>query len=380
MKIPTKAHCCPSAASEELRDLVNYLAEGQVPSPAELTRLIDGQTPALAELVFEKATAIRQRYYGTEVFARGLIEFTNFCQNDCYYCGLRASNRQADRYRLTNAEILECCQIGQDLGFRTFVLQGGEDPYYTSAKIADIVQAIDSQFPECAITLSLGERPKADYQLWREAGADRYLLRHETYNPRHYALLHPPKMSRDNRIRCLYDLKDLGYQVGCGFMVGSPGQTTDHLAEDLLFIREFEPQMVGIGPFIAHKDTPFAQEKPGDLSLTLFLLGLIRLLVPNVLLPATTALGTISPQGRELGVKAGANVVMPNLSPVSVRAKYLLYDNKICVGEEAAACRFCLRERLDKIGYQLVVDRGDCAGFPVADARPTFNPEVSLSF
>ncbi|MDR1576902.1 MAG: [FeFe] hydrogenase H-cluster radical SAM maturase HydE [Deltaproteobacteria bacterium] len=382
MKNPAEINGRPDLAlAPELTDLVERLASGQALEREELIRLIDGRSPELAESVFQKARQIRQSIYGTDVFARGLIEFTNYCKNDCYYCGIRAGNAKADRYRLTTEEILQCCEIGRDLGFRTFVLQGGEDPTYPPTIIADLVRKIDRQFPDCAITLSLGERPRKDFQLWREAGADRYLLRHETYNSDHYAFLHPPNMSRDNRIRCLYVLKELGYQVGCGFMVGSPGQTTAHLAEDLLFIQDFKPQMVGIGPFIPHQNTPFAKEKPGTLDLTLFLLGLLRLIAPNVLLPATTALGTISPTGRELGVQAGANVVMPNLSPISVRSKYLLYDNKICVGEEAAECRFCLNNRLDKIGYQLVVDRGDCAGFVANGARsvPTTNPEAFLS-
>ncbi|MDR2141965.1 MAG: [FeFe] hydrogenase H-cluster radical SAM maturase HydE [Deltaproteobacteria bacterium] len=362
-----------------MADLVDRLATSQTLEPAELAALIEGRDQDLADYLFQKARQARQEHYGAAIYARGLIEFTNHCKNDCYYCGIRASNSKADRYRLTSEEILSCCQAGHELGFRTFVLQGGEDPYYSPEKIAAIVQEIKSRFPDCAITLSVGEKSREDYKLWRAAGAERYLLRHETHNAEHYQKLHPPKMSRDNRLRCLQDLKELGYQVGCGFMVGSPGQTTAHLVEDLLFIKSLGPQMVGIGPFIPHQDTPFAQAKAGSLELTLFLLGLIRLLIPTVLLPATTALGTISPTGREMGVLAGANVVMPNLSPVSVRAKYLLYDNKICLGEEAAECRFCLQNRLAKIGYQLVVHRGDCAQFPVPGAVLASGPAVGLS-
>lgn len=291
---------------------------------------------------------------------RGLIEFTNYCRNDCYYCGIRKSNCNAERYRLTKEQILECCDVGYELGFRTFVLQGGEDGYYTDKILADIVSSIKAKYPDCAITLSLGEKSYESYKLLYEAGADRYLLRHETANAQHYSKLHPPVMSLKNRKQCLYNLKEIGYQVGCGFMVGSPFQTTECLVDDLMFIKELQPHMVGIGPFIPHKDTPFAGKPAGTLELTLFLLGIIRLMLPYVLLPATTALGTIHPKGRELGILAGANVVMPNLSPKEVRSKYLLYDNKICTGDEAAECRMCLTHRIESIGYKLVVSRGDC--------------------
>jgi biotin synthase len=290
---------------------------------------------------------------------RGLIEFTNYCKNDCFYCGIRRSNRQAQRYRLTEEEILDCCLEGYELGFRTYVLQGGEDPYFTPERIAALVREIKKRHPDCAVTLSVGEYPREVYALWREAGADRYLLRHETANNEHYRSLHPKEMDPENRKRCLWDLKDLGYQVGCGFMVGSPGQTPEYLADDMLFIHELQPDMVGIGPFIPQHDTPFRDQPAGTLELTLFLLGLIRLMQPDVLLPATTALGTIHPLGREKGIQAGANVCMPNLSPVGVREKYALYDNKICTGDEAAQCRHCLSARMQSIGYQVVVSRGD---------------------
>jgi biotin synthase len=209
----------------------------------------------------------------------------------------------------------------------------------------------------------LGERGRDSYQALFDAGAERYLLRHETANEAHYQSLHPSSMSLRHRMQCLYDLKDIGYQVGCGFMVDSPGQTADCLVDDLFFIKELRPQMVGIGPFIPHQDTAFARETAGTLELTLLLLGILRLMLPYVLLPATTALGTIHPQGRELGILAGANVVMPNLSPVGVRRKYLLYDNKICTGDEAAECRHCMQGRMRDIGYDVTVSRGDCAGF-----------------
>lgn len=307
----------------------------------------------------EKAREVADGIYGKEVYVRGLIEFTNYCKNDCYYCGIRRSNREAQRYRLTEEEIMECAHEGYKLGFRTFVLQGGEDPFFTDDKICSIVQHIRHEYPDCAITLSIGEKDKESYKRYFDAGANRYLLRHETADNEHYCRLHPPELSLENRKKCLRDLKEIGYQVGCGFMVGSPYQTVDTLYEDLQFIKELSPHMVGIGPFIPQHATPFADEKAGTLEQTLRLLSIIRLIHPHVLLPATTALGTIHPQGRELGIKAGANVVMPNLSPVSVRKKYELYDNKICTGDEAAECRMCLQNRMAQIGYQVVVARGD---------------------
>lgn len=321
--------------------------------------LLENRRPEAAQVLFERARAVRHRVYGHDVYMRGLIEFTNHCKNDCYYCGIRRSNRDAQRYRLTKEQILECCSSGHGLGFRTFVLQGGEDPFFTDEKIVDIVGAIKQNHPDCAVTLSVGEKSRESYLAYRQAGADRYLLRHETANGDHYARLHPPELSLENRKRCLYDLKELGYQVGCGFMVGSPHQTNECLADDLLFIGELQPHMVGIGPFIPHHQTPFAAQPAGSLELTLFLLGILRLMLPGVLLPATTALGTIHPLGREQGILAGANVVMPNLSPVGVRKKYMLYDNKICTGDEAAECRQCMSGRMERIGYQMVVSRGD---------------------
>ena len=339
--------------------LIDRLAEERTLAPDEFKVLIDGRTQQTADYLFEKARAVRHHYYGTDVYLRGLIEFTNYCKNDCLYCGIRRTNRCADRYRLTETQILDCCAQGYELGFRTFVLQGGEDPYYDDDKIVQIVADIKARYPDCAVTLSIGEKGFESYKKYRDAGADRYLLRHETVDEEHYGRLHPPQMSFANRMQCLDDLKTLGYQVGCGFMVGSPFQTTDCLVKDILFIKSFVPQMVGIGPFIPHSDTPFAAQSAGTLDLTLFLLGIIRLVLPSVLLPATTALGTIHPQGRELGILAGANVVMPNLSPRDVRKKYMLYDNKICTGDEAAECRACLQRRVEKIGYHIAVSRGD---------------------
>ncbi len=344
---------------KEIYHLIEKLDREHRLDKGEWTALIAGRTPELAEDIFSRARGYQQKYYGHEIFVRGLIEMTSYCKNDWIYCGLRRSNRSAQRYRLSREEILDCAQEGYRLGFRTFVLQGGEDPYYSAQDIADLVAELKKAHPDCAVTLSLGERERRDYELWHEAGADRYLLRHETADFAHYAMLHPPELSAAHRQNCLRELKDIGYQVGTGFMVGSPGQTAEHLAEDMLFLKELNPEMVGIGPFIPHHDTPFANEPAGTVELTLYLLGLIRLMIPDVLLPATTALGTIDPLGREKGVQAGANVIMPNLSPRAVRKKYELYDNKICTGEEAAECRGCLQRRMDSIGYTVVVDRGD---------------------
>ncbi|MCD8152450.1 MAG: [FeFe] hydrogenase H-cluster radical SAM maturase HydE [Clostridiales bacterium] len=313
----------------------------------------------LAKYLADEALRLRREIYGDAVYVRGLIEFTNICKNDCFYCGIRKSNPNAERYRLTKEEILDCCENGYHLGYRTFVLQGGEDGYYTDTRLSDIVRTIKDRFPDCAVTLSVGERSFESYRLLKEAGADRYLLRHETADAEHYRRLHPPELSWENRMRCLRDLKYLGYQVGAGFMVGSPYQTAECLAKDLVFLQEFRPEMVGIGPFIPHHDTQFADEPAGSAELTLFLLSVIRIMLPHVLLPATTALGTLSPVGRERGMLAGANVVMPNLSPVKNRKQYELYDNKICTGEEAAECRGCLENRMKSVGFRLVTDRGN---------------------
>lgn len=306
-----------------------------------------------------RAREISAEHFGNKVFMRGLIEFTNICRQNCLYCGLRRDNRFAERYRLSEDDILSCCRKGYNLGFRTFVLQGGEDAYFTDDMICDLVKKIKSQYSDCAVTLSVGEKSRASFERFWEAGADRYLLRHETANAEHFSKLHPKVQTLETRMCCLRDLKEIGFQTGCGFMVGSPCQTVSELADDLCFIAEFRPHMVGIGPFIPHKDTPFRHEPQGELRLTLFLLALVRIMLKKVLLPATTALGTISPDGREMGILSGANVVMPNLSPAEVREKYSLYDNKICTGDEAAECRLCLEKRIKSIGMELVTDRGD---------------------
>ncbi|MGM9552324.1 MAG: [FeFe] hydrogenase H-cluster radical SAM maturase HydE [Clostridia bacterium] len=323
----------------------------------ELINLIN--TDKYDSELFLQADNIRREHYGTDVYIRGLIEFTNYCKNNCYYCGIRAGNKNAIRYRLTKEEILECSKEGYSLGFRTFVLQGGEDNFFTDDKICEIVSAIREKYPECAITLSIGEKSKESYKAYFNAGANRYLLRHETADECHYGKLHPKEMSLDVRKRCLYDLKDIGYQVGSGFMVGSPFQTTENLVSDLRFLQDLSPDMIGIGPYITHKETPFAEYESGKLELTLRMVAILRLLFPYALIPATTALGTIHPQGRELGLKAGANVVMPNLSPLRVRKLYALYENKICTGDEAAECRICLEKRVESVGYRIVTARGD---------------------
>ena len=328
---------------------------------SELAALIETDDGETAALLKKYADEVRRKYYGTKVFLRGLIEISSYCKNDCLYCGIRRSNKDADRYRLTKEQILACCENGYGLGFRTFVMQGGEDAYFTDDVMADIISEIRRKYPDCAITLSLGERSRDSYERMKKAGADRYLLRHEAADEELYSKLHPAELSLENRRNCLFTLRELGYQVGAGFMVGAPFQTTSHLIRDLRFLQELQPQMIGIGPFVPHHSTPFADEKGGTLELTLRLLGIIRLMFPKVLLPATTALGTIAPNGRELGLMTGCNVVMPNLSPVKVRKKYDLYDNKICTGEEAAECRGCLQRRIESAGYTVSCERGDPA-------------------
>ena len=311
------------------------------------------------EYLAQRAAAVRDRVYVKRVFIRGLIEFSNYCKNNCYYCGIRAGNRNIERFRLSADKILECADTGYELGFRTFVLQGGEDAHYTDTDFCYIISKIKERHPDCAVTLSLGERSYESYKALKEAGADRYLLRHETCNKSHYEELHPAEMSYENRLRCIDDLKSLGFQVGVGFMVGSPFQTYEDLANEMLFLKSINPQMVGIGPFIPHSDTPFCNETAGTAELTTFMLSLIRLTIPQVLLPATTALGTIDPMGREKGIMAGANVLMPNLSPADAKSKYMLYDGKICTGDEAAQCIVCLKNRIEKTGCHIVTDRGD---------------------
>lgn len=346
-------------SDSQFRECAEKLSEGRHLTKEQWRILLEGRSKERRKELARRASDLRDRIYGKRIFIRGLIEFTNYCKNDCYYCGIRRGNRNAQRYRLKQEDILECCEEGYGLGFRTFVLQGGEDGYFTAERMEEIIRMIKKRFPDCALTLSVGEKDENTYRIYREAGADRYLLRHETADEAHYRRLHPENLSLEHRKECLRTLKKLGFQTGAGFMVGSPGQTEETLAEDFLFLRGLQPEMVGIGPFIAHRDTPFRDEPDGTLEDTLFYLALIRLMMPRVLLPATTALGTIHPEGRELGILSGANVVMPNLSPVSVRKKYMLYDGKICTGDEAAEHLSDLGRRIEKIGCRIVTDRGD---------------------
>ena len=344
---------------KKLVALADKLINKHVLELDEYKYLIERYNKDIADKLAKSAVYIRKKIYENKVFIRGLIEISNICKNDCLYCGIRRSNKNCERYRLTSREILNCVHEGYHLGFRTFVLQGGEDPFFTDDILCSLLREIKKYYPDSAITLSLGERNKKSYESLFDAGADRYLLRHETADKEHYELLHPKDMSFENRMNCLKDLREIGYAVGCGFMVGSPYQTSLHIAKDLKFIEEFKPDMCGIGPFIPHKDTPFNNKTAGTLELTCYLLSIIRLIYPPILLPATTALGTIDNNGREIGILSGANVVMPNLSPVNVRKKYELYDNKICTGEESAQCKNCLNRRIQAIGYEIITDRGD---------------------
>ena len=343
----------------KISELIEKLEKQHSLTLEEYEYLIDNRTEEAAELLAEKARIVREKIYGKAVYIRGLIEVSNICKNDCLYCGIRRSNKSCDRYRLTEEEILECADEGYSLGFRTFVMQGCEDGSFSDDFVCGVIRKLKEKYPDCAVTLSLGERSRESYQKLFEAGADRYLLRHETADKAHYEKLHPKELSFENRMECLKNLKEIGFQTGCGFMIGSPFQTTHNLALDLKFVEEFHPQMCGIGPFIPHEATPFKDYKAGTAELTCYLLSMIRLIHPEILLPSTTALGTILEGGREKGILAGANVVMPNLSPISVRKKYMLYNNKICTGDEAAEAVKNLAERMKAIGYEIVTDRGD---------------------
>ncbi len=340
-------------------DLINKLEKNRTLTLDEYEYLIVNRNEDYARILADKALNAKQKVYGNSVFIRGLIEISSYCKNNCIYCGIRRDNKACERYRLTEEQILSCCDEGYPLGFRTFVLQGGEDPYFTDDVICGIISEIKSRYPDCAVTLSLGEKSRESYQRLFDSGADRYLLRHETADKEHYEKLHPTSLSFDNRMECLYNLKDIGFQTGCGFMVGSPYQTAHTLAKDLKFVEQFKPQMCGIGPFIPHRETPFADEKAGSVELTCYLLSIVRLISPSILLPSTTALGTADPTGREKGILAGANVVMPNLSPASVKGKYELYNNKLTGGAEAAENKAELERRMASIGCKIVTDRGD---------------------
>ena len=340
-------------------ELIDKLHKEQKLTRDEWTELLSTYTEEDRLYAAKLAREVADTIYGKDIYIRGIVEFSNICSRNCLYCGLRAGNAKLERYRLTEDDIYSCCEDGYRYGFRTFVLQSGEDPYYDTEMICRIVSRLKKDFPDCAITLSIGEKTYEEYKAYKEAGADRYLLRHETANEEHYGKLHPENMSWKNRMRCLDDLKKLGYQTGCGVMIGSPYQTVECLVDDMLYMAELKPEMIGLGPFLPHSDTPFKDEPKGSYEMTLFMISLCRLMLPNALIPATTALGTIKPNGREQGVLAGANVIMPNLSPVKVRDKYMLYDNKICTGDTSSECRGCIEKRMETIGYKVVISRGD---------------------
>lgn len=342
-----------------MKDLVLQLFENNNLSGEDLKKLILCKDEETNILLAQKARETSNKVYNKDIYIRGLIEFTNYCKNDCYYCGIRCSNKNAQRYRLSKEEILSCCKRGYEFGLRTFVLQGGEDSYFTDEKMVDIISSIKNLYKDCAITLSIGEKTFDSYKKYYESGADRFLLRHETANKNHYSKLHPSFMSYDNRMNCLKNLKEIGYQVGAGFMVGSPYQTVDDIVNDLMFLKTFSPHMVGIGPFIPHKDTPFKDKERGSVNLTLKLISIIRLLVPHAMIPATTALASLDDYGREKGVFCGANVIMPNLSPEDVRNKYLLYENKNFSGDDIENCINNIHQKMNKIGYNVVINRGD---------------------
>lgn len=360
--------------NETEKKLIRKLTSGETLSKEEYVQLIDGRDAEADKILADAAAELARKIYGRDIFVRGLIEFTNICKNNCYYCGIRAGNEHVDRYRLTPDQILSCADEGYELGFRTIVLQGGEDVFFADEVLEPIIREMRRRHPDIAITLSLGERSYESFRRLYEAGADRYLIRHETADQEHYRKLHPAEMSYRHRMDCIHQLREIGYYVGVGMMVGSPYQTSGDLAEDLVFIRDFKPEMCGIGPFIPADNTPFADRPAGSLEMTCFLLSVIRLTLPNVLLPATTALGTIDPLGREKGVLSGANVIMPNLSPTSVRNKYLLYNDKICTGDESAQCRNCLDMRMRAIGYRIVTDPGNVRTYqgPGAVTPPAF--------
>lgn len=348
------------------QNLVQRLEDNQTIDDAALKYLIESDNASVT--LARAADSVRRRIYRDDVYIRGLIEISNRCRNNCYYCGIRAGNTDLERYHLSKEQILECSRHGYDLGYRTFVLQGGEDPAHSDDFLISVVKSIKTEHPDCAVTLSVGERPFESYRALREAGTDRYLLRHETASEDHYRKLHPGSMSLKYRKECLWEIKRLGFQVGSGFMVGSPYQTTDNIIEDLRFLQELQPDMIGIGPFLHHADTPFAEFPDGNLETTLRLISILRLMFPNALIPATTALATIDPKGRERGLAAGANVVMPNLSPTEIRSLYTLYDNKICTGEEAAEGLDRLKEQVKNAGYEVVTARGDVRKSPRSEA------------
>jgi len=352
-----------------ISDLINKLIGDNDLNAEETFLLLEGLDELGREMLYSAARKLCDKIYGRKVFMRGLVEFSNYCKNDCLYCGIRRSNAGAHRYRLTPETILECCSTGHSMGFRTFVLQSGEDEWWDENRMSALISDMRRSFPDSAITLSIGEKSRKTYQKYFNAGADRYLLRHETADECHYMKIHPSDMSWSRRMKCLNDLREIGFQVGAGCMVGSPFQKTEHLVKDLMFFKKFDPHMVGIGPFLPHSGTPFAKEPAGTVDRTLDMVAITRLLLPKVLLPATTALGTLTPDGREYALNAGANVVMPNLSPKAVRADYAIYDNKISTGEEAAENCAAINDRILHAGYEPEYGRGDHPDYAVPDYR-----------
>ena len=342
-----------------MKQWIDKLRQERTLTPEEFRQLLTGCDAEILRYINKQAQEVALLHFGNKIYIRGLIEISNCCRNNCYYCGIRKGNPNIERYRLSRESILNCCKQGYELGFRTFVLQGGEDPALTDDQIEMTVARIRQEYPDCAITLSLGEKSREAYERFFRAGANRYLLRHETYNEPHYRQLHPAEMSGKQRLQCLADLKEIGYQTGTGIMVGSPGQTVEHIIEDLLFIEKLRPEMIGIGPFLPHHDTPFAGHPNGTVEQTILLLSIFRLMHPAALIPATTALATLIPDGRERGILAGANVVMPNLSPREERKKYELYNDKASLGAESAEGLAALQKQLKTIGYEISTERGD---------------------
>ena len=346
------------------KNALNKLLNQEKLSVQELELIVrlqlEGSNTKALDLIEETARKRTLEVFGNKIYIRGLLEFTNYCKQNCLYCGLRHDNKHVTRYRLSENDIYSAATENYKLGFRTFVLQGGEDPYYTPFKIAEIVKHLKEILPDCAVTLSVGELSDSDYLMLFKAGADRFLLRHETADEEHFKTLHPPAQTFKNRLHCLQTLKEIGYQAGAGFMVGSPNQTPTTLAKDLYFLQNFNPAMVGVGPFIPQHDSPLRNFAPGTVDQTVYLLSIIRLLLPKTLLPATTALATLDPEkGRKRGILAGANVVMPNISPPKNRENYALYDNKLASNNESSAGLKDLQVELNSIGYEYIISRGD---------------------
>lgn len=316
-------------------------------SEENLLRLLSEGHPDL----ISSASRIVHEHFNGKVYFRALIEISSYCHNGCYYCGLRVGNPLARRYRMSTDQVLRCCEYAASKGYRTFVLQGGEDPIQNDDWMTELVRRVHAEFPECAITLSVGERSDEAYLRFRDAGVDRYLLRHETASPEHYGRLHPASMSLENRKHCLHTLKRLGYQTGAGMMVGSPHQTLQDLVRDLLFLQELGPHMIGVGPFIPAAGTPFENEKSGSISLTLRVLSILRLMFPYANIPSTTALASLQPDGDLLGLAAGANVIMTDFTPPELRAQYAIYDHKSPSDHDL--------HRYEDAGWVISMERGD---------------------